>query len=38
MGSRSPYKLNYSKLGSQQDKRSDKRIHDALQAAGVLIE
>jgi hypothetical protein len=38
MGSDSSYKLNYSKLSSQPDKRSDKRIHDALQVAGVLIE
>ena len=38
IGSSSPYKLNCSKFASQPDKRSDKRIYDALQTAGVLIE
>ena len=38
LGSPSPYRLYYPGLASLPDKRSDKRIHDALQTAGVLVE
>ena len=38
IGSRSPYRLEYSLQSRQPDRRSDKRIRDALHAAGVLIE
>jgi hypothetical protein len=38
ISSSSPYKINYTKFASHPDKRSDNRIHNALQAASVLIE
>jgi len=38
IGSTSPYKLCYPGLARLPDMRSDKRIHDALQAAGVLVD
>lgn len=38
IGRPSPYRIYHPRLMPQPDKRSDKRIHDALKAAGVLIE
>ncbi len=38
ISSKSPYRISYSKPASQPDRRSDKRIHEALQVAGVLVE